>query len=120
MSAFPFVGDRHQDVVLPISAPQLQLSVSFDQGTRRFVTYLENRDKPTPMVAIAFVAEGNLPRISRYSESSLHMLHVGGAAFPVTSEASACLDEWLAQLHRLKLQTASPNPALCRVVGGAR
>lgn len=119
MSVFPFEGDRHQDMVLPIPTPELQLSIRFDQGTRRFVTYLENRDDLAPVVAIAFVPEGDLPRISSYRESSRQMLHVGGTAFAVTSEASACLDAWLAQLHRLNLQTASPNPALCRAQGGS-
>ncbi|KIP82113.1 hypothetical protein SN15_14640 [Stenotrophomonas maltophilia] len=120
MNGFPFIGERHQSVDLPVSAPKLRLSISFDQGTRRFIAFLEHREEQTQMVAMAFVPEGDVPRVSTYSDSSRQMLHLGGAAFPVNAEASDCLDQWLLQLQRLNLQTASPNPALCRVLGGAR
>lgn len=119
MSAFPFIDDRHQSVDLPIPALNLRLTISFDQGTRRFIAFLEHSGEPTPVVAMAFVPEGDVPRVSSYSDSSRQMLHLGGTAFAVNAEASVCLDKWLLELQRLNLQTASPNPALCRVLAGA-
>jgi len=38
----------------------------------------------------------------------------------VVAPAAELMTEWLTELRRLSLQTASPDPALCRALGGAK
>lgn len=115
MKDFDYKGERRQTLELPVPS-ELKLTVSYDQASRRFVAYLGKavRKNIDEAVSMAVVPHGSVPCIDG------GWLHMGGAGFPVVAPAAELLTEWLTELRRLSLQTASPDPALCRALGGAK